>query len=295
MKQLPILTLLLALAASFPASAANLMLNFRSTSANAASSGDVTSGYYTLSPGHDAGTIPITETSWNNFSTTASSSSLTYSDGTAASGVSVTFGNESAASSGIISYTTVAGINTTALYGNGGAAPGNLALTSNAGSIYGSGNNSTNSAVGRAGWLGAAVNTAIGMRVDGLAAGDYQIYVMSRNTNSNAASVPQFLYATTGASSTSFTFSAVTAATQANTGFANTDPTAYNAFDEGENFVLINVTLAAGQSLFLAADGATSGETRGFFNMVQIVSVPEPAITLLGSLGLLSLLRRRRR
>ncbi|RYD65931.1 MAG: hypothetical protein EOP83_06255, partial [Verrucomicrobiaceae bacterium] len=159
MKTLPILTMSLALAASFSASAANLMLNFRSTSMNAAASGDVTAAYYTLSPGHDGGTIPITDTTWNNFSSTASSSSLNYSNGTAASGVSVTFGNESAASSGIISYTTTSGINTTALYGSGGASPGALNLTSNAASIYGSGNNSTNAAAGRAGWLGNAVNT----------------------------------------------------------------------------------------------------------------------------------------
>ena len=202
MKALPILTLSLALAASFSASAANLMLNFRSTSTNAAASGDVTAAYYTLSPGHDDGTIPITDTAWNNFSSTASSSSLNYSNGTAASGVSVTFGNESAASSGIISYTATSGINMTALYGTGGATAGNLNLTSNAASIYGSGNNSSNSAVGRAGWLGGAANTAIGMRVDGLEAGDYRIYVMSRNTNSNATAASQFIYATTGASST---------------------------------------------------------------------------------------------
>jgi hypothetical protein len=294
MKPLPVLTLSLALVASFPATAANLMLNFRSTSTNAAASGDVTATYATLSPAHDAGTIPLGETSWNNFSSTAPSSSLTYSDGAAASGVTVTFGNESAASSGIISYATVSGINTSALYGTGGASPGNLSLVSNAGSIYGSGNNSSNSAAGRAGWLGGAVNTAIGMRVDGLAAGDYVVYVMSRNTNSNAASVPQFLYATAGASSTSFTFSSLTAMTQANTGFANTNPTAYNGFAEGENFVAINLTLAAGDSLFLAADGAATGETRGFFNMVQIAAVPEPSMVLLGSFGLLSLLRRRR-
>jgi hypothetical protein len=294
MKPLPVLTLSLALAASFPAAAANLMLNFRSTSANAAASGDVTAAYDTLSPGHDAGTISMAETTWNNFSSAAGSSTLSYSDGSAAPGVSVTFGNESAAGSGIISYSTVSGINTSALYGTGGATPGNLSLVSNAGSIYGSGNNSGNSAAGRAGWLGAATNTAIGMRVDGLAAGDYRVYVMSRNTNSNAASVPQFLFATTGASSTSYTFSALTAATQANTGYANTNPTAYNAFDEGENYVAIDLTLADGESLFLAADGAASGETRGFFNMVQIVAVPEPSLALLGSFGLLSLLRRRR-
>ena len=139
MKPLPVLTLSLALVASFafPASAANLMLNFRSTSANAAASGDVTAAYYTLSPGHDAGTIPLGETSWNNFSSTAASSSLSYSDGTAASGVSVTFGNEATANNGIISYTTVAGVVTSALYGSGGAGPGQQVLVGNADQFVG--------------------------------------------------------------------------------------------------------------------------------------------------------------
>lgn len=299
MKTLPVLTLSLAIAAglSMSATAANLLLNFRSTSTNAAASGNVASPYLALSPGHDAGTLAPSETTWNNFSTTAASSSLSYSDGSAASGVTLTFGTEASTGSGTIDLSTVTGINTTSLYGTGGGAPGQQVLVGNSASIYGSGNNSSNSAVGRAGWFGGGSGTAgnaIGLRVDGLAAGDYRIYVMARNTNSNATTAaPMNLYATTGALSTSFTFSSLSPEVQSNTAFANTNPTAYNSFAEGTNFVAIDFTLSAGESLFLAADGASAGETRGFLNMVQIVSVPEPSVALLGALGLIALFRRR--
>ena len=60
------------------------------------------------------------------------------------------------------------------------------------------------------------------------------------------------------------------------------------------NYVALDITLADGDSLFLASDGGTAAESRGFLNMVQIVAIPEPASALLGTLGLLALLRRRR-
>lgn len=277
-------------------SAASLMINLRSTSSNAAASGDVAAPYLALSPGHDAGTIPLAETNWNNFSTTAGSSSLVNSDGTAA-GVTLTFGTEATAGSGTINLGTVTGINTTSLYGTGGATPGAQVLVGNAASIYGNGNNSTNSSVGRAGWFGggtATVGNAVGLRVDGLAAGDYRIYVMARNTNSNAASLPMNLHTSTGALSSTFNFTLQTAAVQANTGYPNTNTTAFNAFDEDNNFVAFDLTLAAGQSLFLASDGGSATETRGFLNMIQIVSIPEPSVCLLALAGLVPLFRRGR-
>lgn len=294
MKTIPVMIWSLAIAASLPASAANLMLNFRSTSTNTAASGDVTAAYYTLSPAHNDGAIPLAQTTWNNFSGTGASSSLTNADGTSATGVTLTFGSERVANSGSIDYSYVTGITISALYGSGGGTNGQQNLTGNSASIYGNGNNSSNSAAARAGWLGAA-NSAIGMRLDGLAAGDYRIYVMARNTNSNAVvAAPMYLYATTGASASTFGFSSLTPATEANTTYPTSNPTAYNAFDEGVNYVAIDVTVTAGQSLFLASDGAATGETRGFLNMVQIVSIPEPSVPLLAGLGLLALGRRRR-
>lgn len=294
MKTIHVMIWSLAIAASLPASAANLMLNFRSTSTNAAASGDVTAAYQTLSPAHDDGSIPLAQTTWNNFSSTAASGSLNYADGSAATGVTLTFGSERVANSGSIDYSYVTGINISALYGTGGGTAGQQSLTGNPASIYGNGNNSSNSAPARAGWLGAT-NSAIGMRLDGLAAGDYRIYVMARNTNSNATTAgPIFLYATTGASSSTFAFSSLTSTTEANTTYPNSNPTAYNAFDEGVNYVAIDVTVTAGQSIFLASDGSATGETRGFLNMVQIVAIPEPSVPLLAGLGLLALARRRR-
>lgn len=297
MKTLP-LTLLSVIWTCQSLSAANLMINLRSSSTNAAASGNVASPYLTLSPGHDAGTLSLSETTWNNFSSTGASSSLSYSDGTSASGVSLIFGTESVTGSGTIDLGTVTGINTTSLYGTGGAVAGQQSLVGNSGSIYGSGNNSGNSAAARAGWFGggtSAVGNAVGMRVDGLVAGDYRIYVMARNTNSNATTAaPMNLYATTGASAASFTFSSLTADVLANTTYPNSNPTAYNTFVDGTNYVAIDLTLLTGQSLFLASDGGSAAETRGFLNMVQIVSVPEPAAALLGALGTLTLLRRRR-
>ena len=68
----------------------------------------------------------------------------------------------------------------------------------------------------------------------------------------------------------------------------------YSSFIEGENFQAINFTIAEGDSFFLAADGGNDAvDRRGFLNMVQIVSVPEPSVALLVAVGLLSFFRRR--
>ena len=68
----------------------------------------------------------------------------------------------------------------------------------------------------------------------------------------------------------------------------------YNSFVEGENFQAISFTIAEGQSFFLAVDGGNDTvDRRGFLNMVQIASVPEPSVALLGAIGLLFLFRRR--
>ncbi|WP_193210436.1 hypothetical protein [Luteolibacter marinus] len=278
------------LAASSPLQASSLLLNFHTT--HGSDPGAVGGSYLDLSPGHASGAVAASETTWNNFATTAASSSLSYGDGSSATGVTVTFGSETSAGSGTIGF-GAATINTAALYGSGGGVGGFENLVSNAGSIYGDGNNTGNSAAGRAGWLGGASNTAIGLRVDGLTAGEYTVYVMGRNTNSNVAELPITLYAGSGALSSTFGFSALTGSVESNFGAATPNPAAYNSFIAGDNYVALNVTLGAGDSLFLASDG-TGTETRGFFNMVQIVAVPEPSGALLGGIGLLAFLRRRR-
>lgn len=127
MKNLPF-ALLSILCARQSLPAANLMINLRSTSTNAAASGEVASPYLTLSPGHSAATISNTETTWNNFNSTGASSSLLYSDGSAATGVTLTFGTESTTGSGTLDLGTVTGINLSSLYGTGGAVAGQQSL-----------------------------------------------------------------------------------------------------------------------------------------------------------------------
>ncbi|MES2921086.1 MAG: hypothetical protein V4819_06060 [Verrucomicrobiota bacterium] len=85
-----------------------------------------------------------------------------------------------------------------------------------------------------------------------------------------------------------------TSAFQANTTYTTGAYTnGYESFAAGQNYVALSISIAAGQSLFVASDG-TETELRGFLNMAQIVAIPEPAAALLGALGMMTLLRRRR-
>lgn len=314
MKPLPVLMLSLALA-SLPATAANLLLDFGNPTALAGgesntntSPGPVASGtYLTLSPGHALGSVPAGQTSWNTITASTSRTDLVFGDGSAAMGITLTLGQEATGGNGTISYTTA--ITNTALVGSGGGNTSNQSLLHGTGAEYGAsiyGNNrTTSSAVGRDGFFGGGAATttgaAIGLRLDGLAPGDYLVYVMARNTNSNANGTGDIpgsmnIYAGTGAESAAFAFSSLTPYGQGNNAFTNAAYAGQFAqFSDGENYVGFSVTLGEDESLFLAVDGANGTvERRGFLNMVQIVAVPEPSLAMLGSLGLLALLRRRR-
>ncbi len=271
------------------ASAANLLLDFGPNA--------ITSGSETLSPGHAANDLAPTETAWNTVPNTGIGS-LSWSDGTAADGVTLALGAEATSGNNIISYTT--GI-ANQIPGNGGSDPNRRSLLG-AGSIYGSGNPAiVTTTAGRGAIFTSAGSSAIGLRVDGLEAGEYRIYVMARNTNSNANGTGGALrsmnvYAAAGASGDTFSFlsGGAASAQQSNTTYATGDYVdEYERFILGENYVAIGVTLAGGESLFLAVDGNGS-ETRGFLNAVQIVQIPEPSAALLGAFGFLALFRRRR-
>jgi hypothetical protein len=133
------------------------------------------------------------------------------------------------------------------------------------------------------------------MSLSGLAAGSYQVYVMARNTNSNIASNPKNIYASVGAASGTFDFSLLTAMNQSNVGYASGPGSPYNTFVNGENYVEFTVTITEGQTLYLAVDGASGIDNRGFLNMVQVVAVPEPASALLSAAaGFLVVFRRRK-
>lgn len=273
-----------------PASSANLMLDFGNPTSNSV----VAAPYLTRSPGHADGLIPAAQTTWNTIITSANRSDLIYADGSAAGGITLDLGQESTGGNGIIDFATNVGNLT--LAGSGGNVANRQVLLG-AGSIYG--NDSSSTAAGRDGFYGGggatSDGTAIGLRVDGLAVGNYLAYVMARNTNSNAVSYPMNLYSSVGANSTSFNFSSLVAEAQSNPSYASLGyADQYNSFVEGVNFQLISFTIAEGESFFLAVDGGNNAmDRRGFLNMVQIVSVPEPSVALLGSLGLLLLFRRR--
>lgn len=274
---------------ALPAQAVNLMLDFGNPAANSV----VAAPYLNLSPAHASGDIPLAQTSWNTITTSANRTDLVHADGSAAAGVTLDLGQESTGGNGTIDFAT--NITNLTLAGSGGGVPGQQNLLGT-GSIYG--DNSSSTAAGRDGFFGGGTATgtgaAIGLRIDGLAAGDYVAYVMARNTNTNAVSYPMNLYSSVGASSGSFSLASL-AATQANPGYASVGYAGqYTSFVLGDNYQEISFTITEGQSFYLGIDGGNDAvDRRGFLNLVQIVSVPEPSSLALAALGLLVLRRRR--
>lgn len=290
MKTPPLLAGAWLLLSCVPVLSANLMLDFGNPASNAV----VAAPYLTLSPGHASGAIAGSETSWNTITTSANRSDLVHADGSAAGGITLDLGQESTGGNGTIDFATDIGNLT--LAGSGGSVASRQGLLG-AGSIYG--NNSSSTAAGRDGFFGSGGATsdgaAIGLRLSGLAAGDYVAHVMARNTNSNDVGRPMTLYSSVGADADSFNFSSLLAEVQANTSYLTEGYAGqYNTFVEGVNFQSISFTIGEGESFYLAVDGGNNAvERRGFLNMVQIVSVPEPSVALLGALGSLLLFRRR--
>jgi hypothetical protein len=251
-----------------PLHAAPLMLNF--TSSGTAVTNVSPTFDARVSAGHAAGAISLTDVSWNNLQTGDVSSGLIWGDGTAADGIAVNLG-VSPSGSNVINFA------------NNPSSVG-LGTTVTAG-IY------SDTRVARYGiWGGgsAGQNIALGVRIDGLVAGTYQIYVTGKNTNSSN-NLAAIFYASAAGLAATYDFSAITnTANVANT----TGNSAAYAVDV--NYGLLTVTVGTGQSLFLATEGTTA-EQRGFLNSLQIVAVPEPSSLLLVSGGLLAGLWRRRR
>ncbi len=289
MKKLPPLASACLALSGGSASAANIMLDFGGAA--------ITAGYEILSPGHGSGSVSGAQTTWNSLTTAATTSSLSFSDGSAATGITLTFGQEAATNDNIIDFAQPIG-NTTGLIG-GSSTSGKQSLFGT-GSIYGATGIHTAGKDGFFGGVNAGLGTvagAIGLRLDGLEAGEYRIYVMGRNTNTNAdGGASMAFYGNVGAAADTFDFGSLTAlGISANTNYTTGAYAGqYNQFIEGDNFVAFDLTVAEGQSLFLASDGVGTDFDRGFLSMVQIVQIPEPSAALLGAFGFLALLRRRR-
>lgn len=217
----------------------------------------------TLSMGHFAGAVPGTETSWNQI-LNADNSSLVYADGAAATGVAIVVGRSPAGVSNAVDYTKKL-ISSSAL---GASATWGIYTNTSPlkDGIFATGTSSV-------------PTNGLGIRVDGLGAGTYTLYISGRNTSTGFSS-PMRFFATNGPNAGTFTFDTNTtpSAVEANSGTAvGGTPTQADAitstFAYGDNCVHMVVNLNSGDSLFLAVVGAdSSAGFRGFLNAVEIVA-----------------------
>lgn len=280
-RPLRFLPIVLAACAAFagapPLRAAALLLDFGPTTIATATDA-------TNSPGHAA--LAVSGTTWNKVTNSNISSGLLFDNGDAAAGISISLARETATGSMILDFanTTSANINASSLTGTSAATLGSDYRNSTAppamDGIFIAGSSTANDA-------------AIGLRIDGLAAGEYVIYFVGRNTNNATEARPVDFFASASATASLFDFSSLDAVSLSN---ANTSANA--TWVEGNQYNTATITITGtGQSLYLAAVGASSADLRGFINSVEIVAVPEPAAwaMAIGGLGLLAAGRRRGR
>lgn len=156
----------------------------------------------------------------------------------------------------------------------------------------------------------------LGMRITGLTAGSYDIYVAAAyiggTVNARAGgSTPaqQAIWAFAGTSSVSLSYSGGTVSGGGSSSLAPAEileNTSSVSWIEGNNYATIHVTLTGvNNTLYIATTGdpalvtynSTSQEERAWLNVVQIVSVPEPSSALLlgAGLGALCLMLRPRK
>lgn len=238
------------------ASAAVLMLDFGPTVATGASQ--------TNSPYHSVNQS-FTDTYWNTTGVSNVLSGLVYSNGSAATGVTLTLG--SSIGSTLVDFSKPPGSSSA------------LGATINSGVFAGT-------SVGKDGIFTSAPagNNLVGIKVGGLSAGRYEIYVIGANTsNGPAYQSPSAFYAAATTNVSTFETSGLTpSATSLLT------LTSIESWIEGGSYAKITIDLSEGQYLLLVADG-TGTEDRGFLNAVQIVAVPEPSVVAFCIVGLLAL------
>jgi hypothetical protein len=238
----------------------------------------------TVSAARAAGALTSSETQFNQIGNSGTSNvvgGLLYGDATPATGVTLTFGLESTYGNNTITYgTTTDTFNFTSVAAN----------TVNTGVFSGTRVGKDAVFAGR-GSPNNTVNAALGLRIDGLSVGEYQVYFVGKNTNSTAVNSQRF-YLSTGATATSFSFLSGTSTTDVLNDTANTNP----AYLAGRNYNVLSFSITSpGQSLFFATEGITSVDGRGFLNSLEIVQVPEPASAGLAIAGGMVFLVRRRR
>lgn len=247
------------------ASASTLMLDFGPTVATGTS--------LTNSPYHDRNPS-FTDSYWNTIGLADVSTGLRYSDASVATGVTLTLG----------ASLDSATLNFSEKPRNSSALGGSLSS-----GIY------TGTSVGKDGIFTTTTpgaNNLVGIKVGGLAAGDYEVYFVGINTSlaSTHQSPMDFYLAATSDVGTFATAGLTPDATTLYTAAGNVEWT------EGASYGKFSISLAAGEYLVLVADG-TGIESRGFLNAVQIVQVPEPgvmALSLMLGLCALPLIRRKR-
>lgn len=250
------------------AGATTLMLNFRN-------SGGPTGANLTNSPLHTADS-GFTDTAWNNLSVgDVGAGSLIWADGTTATGVALDLGTITD-----ITASTVVDLTSTPSNSN------NLGSATDTG-IYAGDSVGTGAIFNGS---SSTPNRGLGFQITGLDAGIYEVYVSGRNTNAPTGfPIENSFSLGAGTAGSSFDYSGYDNASITYT--STTDAT--SAWVEGDNYVKYTVTLAAGETLDLAAYGSA----RGFINSVQITTVPEPGTYafLAGLLGLGVVIIRRRK
>lgn len=249
------ITVLLAILVWIPAAQAQIiMFDFGPTAP--------TGSNLSNSPGHFTGAVSGAQTIWNQVGVSDVTSGLLYANNTAATGISIATGRESTDISNIIDFTTNPGFSAalgssvnTGVYAGDSVATDGIFHTSTAA-------------------------FALGVQIDGLAAGTYEVYISGRNTN--VASYQQNFYAASSVAGTTFNFGSLSPDLLANSGTAWVENTTYSVF---------TLTLGVDEVLNIAVSGTGTGAAgRGFLNSVQIVAIPEPSTMGLLGFGAVALL-----
>ena len=154
-----------------------------------------------------------------------------------------------------------------------------------------------------------SANSALGVKITGLPAGTYNVYVVAAYLGSTGGNRPggttpsrQAVWAFSDADLATLTYTSATGTMGTHTQDEILENTTAGSWVAGNNYANVPVTVSAEQpalyvalSAELARVGAgTQNETRPFLNLIQVVPEPSMAIGLLLGIPLLGLGRRRR-